>query len=65
MATVEQIKIEFPLHWLVWNNSYQELQEEITKKVVRFTLIFLNYTYILAPSFLILPVIKTASLISD
>lgn len=59
MATAEQIKIEFPLHWLVWNNSYQELQEEISKKVVRFSILILNYifdyTYILAPSFLIPP----------
>uniref|UniRef100_A0AAG5DHT3 Ankyrin repeat domain-containing protein n=1 Tax=Anopheles atroparvus TaxID=41427 RepID=A0AAG5DHT3_ANOAO len=32
MITVEKIKECFPIHWLVWNNDYQELQQAINDK---------------------------------
>ncbi|KAL3272380.1 hypothetical protein HHI36_013857 [Cryptolaemus montrouzieri] len=32
MVNVEQIKAEYPLHWLVWQNEYQILSEELEKK---------------------------------
>lgn len=27
MISIDNIKEQYPLHWLVWNNDYQELQE--------------------------------------
>uniref|UniRef100_A0A182NP97 Ankyrin repeat domain-containing protein n=1 Tax=Anopheles dirus TaxID=7168 RepID=A0A182NP97_9DIPT len=32
MISIEQIKESFPLHWHVWNNDYQELQQAIGEK---------------------------------
>jgi len=27
MTSLENIKEEYPIHWLVWNNDYQDLQQ--------------------------------------
>lgn len=33
-SSLEDIKRDFPLHWLVWNNEHQQLQEVLqTEKV--------------------------------
>uniref|UniRef100_A0A182MCJ0 Ankyrin repeat domain-containing protein n=1 Tax=Anopheles culicifacies TaxID=139723 RepID=A0A182MCJ0_9DIPT len=32
MISVDKIKENFPLHWHVWNNDYQELQQAISEK---------------------------------
>ncbi|XP_049538970.1 ankyrin repeat domain-containing protein 13D isoform X1 [Anopheles darlingi] len=32
MTTIERIKQNFPIHWHVWNNDYQELQQAINEK---------------------------------
>jgi hypothetical protein len=34
MPSIDFIKSEYPLHWLVWNNEYKELDKELSKKVV-------------------------------
>lgn len=34
MTTKDYIAKEFPLHWFVWNNEYQNLQEELGKRIV-------------------------------
>lgn len=34
MVTTDLIKSEYPLHWLVWNNSYRDLQQELSKNIV-------------------------------
>lgn len=34
MTNLESIKRDFPLHWLVWNNDYVELQELLKDKEV-------------------------------
>jgi hypothetical protein len=34
MPSIDFIKSEYPLHWLVWNNEYKELEKELSKKVV-------------------------------
>ncbi|KAG8233087.1 hypothetical protein J437_LFUL013087 [Ladona fulva] len=31
MSTIESIKANYPLHWLVWNNNYEELDKELSK----------------------------------
>lgn len=28
------LKDEFPIHWMVWHNSFRELDAELEKKVV-------------------------------
>ncbi|XP_023723986.1 ankyrin repeat domain-containing protein 13D isoform X1 [Cryptotermes secundus] len=33
MPSIDFIKSEYPLHWLVWNNEYKELDKELSKKV--------------------------------
>lgn len=33
MTTPEYIKSEYPLHWLVWNNLFKELQDELAKNI--------------------------------
>ncbi|XP_049817825.1 ankyrin repeat domain-containing protein 13D isoform X2 [Aethina tumida] len=33
MVHIDQIKADFPLHWLVWQNDYQTLQNELAKKL--------------------------------
>ncbi|PSN45064.1 Ankyrin repeat domain-containing protein 13B [Blattella germanica] len=33
MPSIDVIKSEYPLHWLVWNNEYKELDKELSKKV--------------------------------
>ncbi|CAH0563655.1 unnamed protein product [Brassicogethes aeneus] len=33
MVHIDQIKLEYPLHWLVWTNDYQNLQSELAKKL--------------------------------
>lgn len=32
MLTVDKIKEQYPIHWLVWNNDFRELQQAIDKK---------------------------------
>lgn len=32
MPSIDFIKSEYPLHWLVWNNEYKELDKELSKK---------------------------------
>ncbi|XP_040162660.1 ankyrin repeat domain-containing protein 13D isoform X1 [Anopheles arabiensis] len=32
MITIDKIKENFPIHWHVWNNDYQELQQAIGEK---------------------------------
>uniref|UniRef100_A0A182RLV8 Ankyrin repeat domain-containing protein n=1 Tax=Anopheles funestus TaxID=62324 RepID=A0A182RLV8_ANOFN len=32
MTSIDKIKESFPIHWLVWNNDYQELQQAISEK---------------------------------
>ncbi|XP_053669273.1 ankyrin repeat domain-containing protein 13D isoform X2 [Anopheles marshallii] len=32
MISVDKIKESFPIHWHVWNNDYQELQQAISEK---------------------------------
>jgi hypothetical protein len=32
MPSIDFIKSEYPLHWLVWNNEYKELDQELSKK---------------------------------
>uniref|UniRef100_A0A182WE89 Ankyrin repeat domain-containing protein n=1 Tax=Anopheles minimus TaxID=112268 RepID=A0A182WE89_9DIPT len=32
MISVDKIKENFPIHWHVWNNDYQELQQAISEK---------------------------------
>ncbi|XP_058053849.1 ankyrin repeat domain-containing protein 13D isoform X1 [Anopheles bellator] len=32
MATIDRIKENFPIHWHVWNNDFQELQQAINEK---------------------------------
>lgn len=34
MTTIEKIRLEFPLHWSVWNDDYTELQEQLKNKQV-------------------------------
>lgn len=34
MPSIDFIKSEYPLHWLVWNNEYKELDKELSKKAV-------------------------------
>ncbi|XP_044760632.1 ankyrin repeat domain-containing protein 13D isoform X1 [Coccinella septempunctata] len=31
MVTLEKIKLEYPLHWLVWQNEFENLSEELKK----------------------------------
>ncbi|XP_067009324.1 ankyrin repeat domain-containing protein 13D-like [Anabrus simplex] len=33
MPSLEDIKREYPLHWLVWNNDHKELDKELLKNV--------------------------------
>ncbi|XP_066997849.1 ankyrin repeat domain-containing protein 13D isoform X3 [Anabrus simplex] len=33
MPSLDFIKSEYPLHWLVWNNDYKELDKELSKNV--------------------------------
>ncbi|KDR18063.1 ankyrin repeat domain-containing protein 13D isoform X1 [Zootermopsis nevadensis] len=33
MPSINFIKSEYPLHWLVWNNDYKDLDKELSKKV--------------------------------
>lgn len=34
MTSLEKIQQDYPLHWLVWNNDYEELDQALaTKKV--------------------------------
>lgn len=39
---VESIEKKYPLHWLVWNNSYEELQEKLKNEAVN---IYTQITY--------------------
>jgi len=32
MPSIDFIKSEYPLHWLVWNNEYKELDKELSQK---------------------------------
>lgn len=32
--SVESIEKKYPLHWLVWNNSYEELQQKLKNEAV-------------------------------
>jgi hypothetical protein len=32
MPSVDFIKSEYPLHWLVWNKEYKELDKELSQK---------------------------------
>lgn len=32
---VSEIKEKFPLHYLIWNNEYQELEKELKENKVR------------------------------
>lgn len=32
--TIDKIKEKYPLHWLVWNNDYQELEEHLKMEKV-------------------------------
>ena len=34
MITTDLIKSEYPLHWLIWNNNYQELSKELSNNCV-------------------------------
>ncbi|XP_071443354.1 ankyrin repeat domain-containing protein 13D isoform X3 [Hetaerina americana] len=31
MPNLDSIKADYPLHWLVWNNSYEELDKQLSK----------------------------------
>ncbi|XP_076653675.1 ankyrin repeat domain-containing protein 13D isoform X2 [Halictus rubicundus] len=33
MVNIDIIQKNYPLHWLVWNNNYEELEEELTSKL--------------------------------
>ncbi|XP_076755838.1 ankyrin repeat domain-containing protein 13D isoform X2 [Xylocopa sonorina] len=33
MVNIDTIKKNYPLHWLVWNNNYVELEEELSTKL--------------------------------
>lgn len=44
----ESIETKFPLHWLVWNNSYEELQEKLKNETVNNTImIFHKFIFVL------------------
>lgn len=32
MVGIDFIKTKYPLHWLVWENEYKQLEIELTKK---------------------------------
>lgn len=32
---VEEIKTKYPIHYLVWNNEFTELEKELKLKIVR------------------------------
>lgn len=34
MVNIDTIQKNYPLHWLVWNNNYVELEEELSTKLV-------------------------------
>lgn len=34
MVTLEYVQNEYPLHWHVWNNNFENLKEELSKKIV-------------------------------
>lgn len=42
MISIDRIKEQYPLHWLVWNNDYQELQELLQTEQVRILYRFRN-----------------------
>lgn len=39
---MESIEKKFPLHWLVWNNSYEELQEKLKNETVNNTIMIFH-----------------------
>lgn len=34
MISIDEIKAQYPLHYLIWTNHYKELEEELSKRVV-------------------------------
>lgn len=50
---VESIEKKYPLHWLVWNNSYEELQEKLKNEAVNtqsHTVFIIKFIFVLIGS---------------
>lgn len=62
MISIEKIKEEYPLHWLVWNNDHEDLQQllQSTEQVKLFISILMSCKIIEIPVRLYAPKFKVS-----
>lgn len=45
VLSVEEVNRRYPIHWLVWNNQYEELQDSLQSKKVS-TVLYASKNYL-------------------
>lgn len=43
--TIDEIKQQYPLHYLVWNNDYDELKKELSKQLPQVRQVWLTFIF--------------------